>query len=245
MQRIRDGVAEIVDDLSAHEDKADRSSQLRTDAEEQSPLAQLDTPKPRRVTGSAGTMANRETGFVHSRPRSARRGGGADRRSASRAPGNRSSRRASRRVIDVAYLHLGHEGCRAGLPLLCRERYLCANPLRRQADPPQGARSVDPRRTFWAYNADRQGGNVCQRGDRHSLRATLDGTLAAASDPPQAEEPSEGSKIALVPAAAARLATAPNPVPDHDLGEASKVEPSPPRSVNKSKRHPKSPQLNR
>jgi hypothetical protein len=80
---------------------------------------------------------------------------------------------------------------------------------------------------------------------RHSLRATLDGILAAASDPPQAEEPSEGSKIALVPAAAARLATAPNPVPDHDLGEASKVEPSPPRSVNKSKRHPKSPQLNR
>ena len=82
MQRIRDGVAEIVDDLAPHEDKAE--SRRKDDAAvEDSPLAQLEKVEDsQRSKRAAGAMADRETGFVHSRSGPARRSRRNGRRSA-------------------------------------------------------------------------------------------------------------------------------------------------------------------
>ena len=120
MRHIRDAVAEIVDDLKAHEDKAE--AVLRDDAEQlgDSPLAHLRTSgsHARPEIPSRG-LASREAGIVHSWSQPARRGNRDGSCPACRTARHWGSGRASRCFVDVANVQLGHRGRRARLPLLC------------------------------------------------------------------------------------------------------------------------------
>jgi AI-2E family transporter len=73
--RIRDAVAEIVDDLDAHQDRMPPVAESDAEAEEQAPLAQItriEDAMGQTSRGAAGAMANGNARALHSRSRAAR-----------------------------------------------------------------------------------------------------------------------------------------------------------------------------
>jgi hypothetical protein len=165
-QRIRDAVAEIVDDLGDHEDEPPPEAEAESEEQPLARLEKIESPRAVRLLPAqwqSGTpvlcvpgmgLLDEAAALVVARL-VAREGIGA--------------RRAGRRIVDGATLQLGHQGSCVDLPVLRRILHTGSNPLRHSTDPAESSGRNHSGRALWQCSRDRRAGEVGNDGVRSTL----------------------------------------------------------------------------
>ena len=170
MRRIRDAVAEIIDDLTSHTDRTgvDEAQAATQDG----PLAQLEKAEAADAEEPAPAQgAGRKTGTVHSGTEPARRGRGRDGHPARGTSGDRRAGGRRRGAVDIGHLQLGDEGRRADLPVLRRACHAGEDPLRDTPHPAPHTRRRDHRRAVRQRRRVRSERGVRRSGSRAAVAA--------------------------------------------------------------------------